>query len=210
MNWRQTGAAIGVLLLLAGGGALAEGELTAEMKPEGSVSREAGLEAWSRIHEVLSHPRCANCHVGEDNIPLWTTLDGEGTRPHGMNIIADETRIGAQNIPCSTCHVTSTLPNDTPHAPPHAGLDWQLAPVEMVWTGRTSAQICDQVRDPERNGDRDIAGLIEHITHDIEVRGFIAWGFEPGPGREPAPFGAQAHLDDFIAWGAAGMPCESD
>ena len=31
--------------------------------PPGSVSRAKGLEAWKRIEAVVTHPRCANCHV---------------------------------------------------------------------------------------------------------------------------------------------------
>ncbi|MBT0958064.1 hypothetical protein IV417_11760 [Alphaproteobacteria bacterium KMM 3653] len=181
--------------------------LTAEVTPE------AGLEAWDRLHEVFTHPRCINCHVGEEAVPLWTTTHGANpgeTRPHGMNIHGGDSRVGAEYIDCGTCHVTSTRPNTTPGAPPHAGLDWQLAPLEFQWTGKTPAEICAQVRDPERNGGRDGAGLIEHITHDAEVAGFITWGFTPGAGREPAPGSLQSHLDDTAAWVAAGMPCPGD
>lgn len=42
--------------------AVAEGENVNINPPaEGSVSREEGLDAWSRIYEVTSHPRCSNC-----------------------------------------------------------------------------------------------------------------------------------------------------
>ena len=40
--------------------------------PPGSVSRAEGLEAWKRIEAVVTHPRCANCHVDEKAIPMWT------------------------------------------------------------------------------------------------------------------------------------------
>lgn len=189
--------------------ALAEGStLTAPQLAEGSVDPEQGLAAWDRMHAVFSHPRCANCHVDAQNVPLWSVAgQAQMTRPHGMNIHAGESRNGSEHLPCTTCHVTSNTPNDVPHAPPHAGIDWQLAPVEFVWTDRTSAEICAQIRDPDRNGGRDLAGLVKHVTHDADVGGFITWGFTPGGGREPAPFGMQAHLDDIVTWGAAGMPC---
>jgi hypothetical protein len=169
------------------------------MRPEGSVSEADGLAAWERMHEVFSHPRCANCHVDEGNTPLWSMTSTGKTRPHGMNIVAGESRIGAETLLCSTCHVTSLRPNSVANAAPHVGVPWQLAPAEFVWTGKSSAEICRQIRDPERNGGRDLAGLVEHITHDAEVKAFITWGFTPGAGREPAPFGMQAHLDDTIA-----------
>jgi hypothetical protein len=184
--------------------------LSVTMPAAGSVSVTDGLAAWDRIHDVFSHPRCSNCHVDAENVPLWSDNSDNGARPHGMNINAGDSRIGVEYLPCSTCHITSTAPNSIANAPPHAGLDWQLAPVEFVWTGRSSAEICAQVKDPDRNGGRDFAGLVEHVTHDAKVTGFISWGFAPGGGREPAPYGLQAHLDDILTWGGAGMPCPTD
>ena len=99
--------------------------------------------------------------------------------------------MGAEGLSCSTCHVTSTRPNSVPHAAPHTGMNWKLAPLEFQWVDKTSAEICAQMRDPARNGGRDAAGLIEHITHDAEVIGFITWGFNPGAGRAPAPAGCR-------------------
>ncbi len=36
-----------------------------------------GLKAWKRIEAVVTHPRCANCHVDAKAIPIWTPA-GEG------------------------------------------------------------------------------------------------------------------------------------
>ena len=209
---KRTGMALALTIVASGATIAAEGEhgLTVTEKEEGSVSREQGLQAWSNIHEVISHPRCANCHTDEVSRPMWSGPEFKEARPHGMNINAGESRTGAETIPCQTCHVTSTLPNDTPHAPPHTGMEWHLAPVEMVWFGVAENEICAQLRDPERNGGRDGAALIEHITHDAEVKGLISWGFDPGGGREAAPGSMQQHLDDTINWIAAGMPCPQD
>lgn len=216
---RIAGAAAGpaVALALALGAAPPPSRLAAEggggLVPPGDpgeVGREEGLAAWERIHAVVSHPRCANCHVDEGGIPMWTGPSHVTPGPHGMNIAGGESRMGVELLPCATCHVTSALPNLKPHAAPHAGLDWRLAPAEMVWFGRTAEQICDQLRDPARNGGREAADLVEHITHDAEASGFIAWGFAPGGGREAAPGSLQAHLDDMAAWTAAGMPCPQD
>jgi hypothetical protein len=110
----------------------AEGEASDEMPPPGSVGKAEGLETWKRIEAVVTHPRCANCHVGPDNIPMWTVAGENKSRPHGMNIHAGDSRIGAETLVCSTCHMTSTAPNEVPHAAPHVGIDWQLAPVEFA------------------------------------------------------------------------------
>ncbi|MBV0912178.1 hypothetical protein [Anianabacter salinae] len=188
--------------------ALAAGEeFTIDMPPEGSVSRAAGLEAWDRIYEVTSHPRCSNCHVGEDNIPLWSGPSYGGTMPHGMNVNGGESRIGAEYVPCQACHAyREEGANDAPHMAPQVAETWALAPVETQWLGKSSTEICAQLRDPERNLGHDLMGLAEHIQHSALVQ----WGWTPGGGREPAPYSVQEHIDDLLIWGVAGFPCATD
>ncbi|PIB24111.1 hypothetical protein BFP76_02400 [Amylibacter kogurei] len=189
----------------------AEGETDLVVtQPTTPISTERGMAAWDRIYAVASHPRCANCHVDARNIPIWTDDATGMDRVHGMHINAGESRLGAEGLMCATCHMTSTRPNTIEHAPPHAGIPWQLAPVEFLWHGQSSVNICEQMRNADRNGGRDGAGLVEHILHDVSLGGFIAWGFNPGAGREPAPGTLQEHLDDMITWTAAGMPCPND
>ncbi|SMX26084.1 hypothetical protein TRP8649_00157 [Pelagimonas phthalicica] len=191
--------------------ALAEGEgdpiAVKNIPAPGSVTLEDGLVAFARIFEVASHPRCANCHVGESNIPMWSGPSYGKTRPHGMNINAGESRIGAETVMCSTCHRTNSDLASAPHAPPHFGIDWQLAPVEFVWFGKTDKEICEQMKDPERNGGRDWEGLVDHLIHDASLYGPVLWGWNPGGTREPAPYSLQQHVDDMAIWGVAGQPC---
>ena len=185
----------------------AEGEnLTIDPPAEGSVTRAAGLEAWGRIYEVTSHPRCSNCHVGADNRPMWSGPTYGRTRKHGMNINAGESRIGAETVLCSACHAYREGLNDTPHAAPQVAMNWQLAPVEAEWFGKSSVEICNQLRDPERNGGRDMLALASHLDHDL----ILHWAWNPGGGREPAPYSLQEHVNDILAWGVAGFPCEND
>ena len=173
---------------------------------EGSVTRAEGLAAWTRIYEVTSHPRCSNCHVGADNRPMWSGPSYGRTRVHGMNINAGDSRIGAETIPCSTCHAQRGSVNDTPHAPPQVRAEWQLAPVEAEWFGKSSDEICAQLRDPERNGDRSVLDLAQHLDHDV----ILHWAWAPGGGREPAPYSLQEHVNDVLTWGVAGFPCAMD
>jgi hypothetical protein len=35
-----------------------------------AFGQDAGTAAWTPVYEVFSHPRCANCHVGQD----WTLI----------------------------------------------------------------------------------------------------------------------------------------
>ena len=167
-----------------------------------------GLAAWSRIYEVVSHPRCANCHTGASDRPMWSGPSYGRSRPHGMNIRAGESRIGAETLPCRTCHVTTleTPDNSVPHAAPQVSDAWRLAPVEADWFGRSSAFICAQLRDPERNGGRTVAELMDHLEHDV----ILHWAWSPGGGRQPAPYNLKTHVDDLKEWGDAGQPCPQD
>ncbi|KAB1070878.1 hypothetical protein F6X51_21040 [Methylobacterium planeticum] len=178
-----------------------------DVLPSGSVSSQAGLEAWTRIEAVVTHPRCANCHVDAAGIPMWTPAGETKTRAHGMNIHAGESRIGAETIACSTCHITSTDPNEPAPAPLRSGIDWQLAPVEFLWFDKTGAEICEQLKDAKRNGGRDTAGLLEHLRHDASLNGFIPRAWQPGAGRSTPPGSFEDHVKDVALWGAAGQPC---
>ena len=96
----------------------AKDDATKDALPPGSVSRAEGLEAWKRIEAVVTHPRCANCHVDANAIPIWTPAGETKPRAHGMNIHGGESRIGAELLTCSTCHMTSTQANDPAPSPP--------------------------------------------------------------------------------------------
>ena len=169
-----------------------------------ALAQDTGLAVWSKIYEVFSHPRCANCHVGPDNVPIWSGPSyGPKTRPHGMNINGGASRIGAEHIACSSCHTHRN--SQLPHGPPGAAV-WLLPPVSMQWLGKSSAEICAQIKDPARNGDRTIAKIADHIEHDALVH----WGWAPGPGREPAPFSAAQVVEFLKQWDAAGAPCPAE
>lgn len=176
----------------------------------GSISVEEGLANWQLFYEVASHPRCANCHVGADNRPMWSGPSYGRTRPHGMNINAGESRIGAETLLCSTCHTDmegmEAVSNDTPHAAPRVAMTWQLAPVEAEWFGKSSAYICEQLKDPARNGERTIREVAVHLDHDL----ILHWAWEPGGNREPAPHSLQATMDALMKWAAAGTPCPTE
>ena len=137
---------------------------------------------------------------------MWSGPTYGEARPHGMNINAGESRIGAEYIPCSTCHAMRDGVNDVPHAAPQVAMSWQLAPVEAAWFGKSSVEICNQLRDPERNGDRDYLALASHLDHDL----ILHWAWNPGGGREPAPYDLQTHVNDVLEWGVAGYPCQND
>ena len=171
--------------------------------PFAGHAQDTGEAAWARIFEVASHPRCTNCHVGGDGRPAWDNLGYGPKRLHGMNIVAGESRIGAESIPCRACHIGAAGDNAVPHAAPQVDDAWRLPPTELAWRGKSSAEICAQLRDPDTNDGFSPEELVEHVRTSV----FVAYGFTPGAGRDPAP-GTLADLTrDFEIWTAAGMPC---
>ena len=175
--------------------------------PSGSVSVAEGLTNWQKFYEVASHPRCSNCHTGADNMPMWSGPSYGKTRPHGMNINAGDSRIGAETLFCSTCHTTlaevDPNANRVPHSAPRVAMAWALAPVEAEWFGKSSSYICNQLKDPDRNGERTIKEVAVHLDHDL----ILHWAWNPGGDREPAPHSLQETMDALMKWAAAGTPC---
>ena len=56
--------------------------LAAPAVAQDQPGRAEGLAAWERIYAVTQHPRCANCHVGADGLPMWEGLGyGPGAFP---------------------------------------------------------------------------------------------------------------------------------
>jgi hypothetical protein len=115
-------------------------------------------------------------------------------------------RIGAgvPGLPCRSCHGTANTSTLTPSIASVPGsAAWVLAPASMAWQGKSIRDICLQIQDPARNGGRSLEKLRDHVAKDAVV----AWAFEPGEGRAPAP-GTQAQLAALIAaWIETGAQC---
>ncbi len=175
--------------------------LQADQQPAaGEQLAAGGLAAWAKFHEVVSHPRCANCHVA-DGRPMWSGPSYGETRAHGMNVGGDpELLFGYPGMTCDTCHMAENA--GVPHGPPGAEV-WHLPPASMAWWGVSSAEICAQIKDPARNGGRSLADVQTHIAEDARV----AWGWAPGPGRDPAPYSAAEAASFIEARAADGAPC---
>jgi hypothetical protein len=145
--------------------------------------------------KVLQHPRCVNCHPVGDQ-----PLQGKG-EPHEPGVVRGDDGFGAVGLRCNTCHQAENYaPSGLPGHP-----KWHVAPREMAWEGKTLAEICEQIKDGQRNGGMDLAALHEHMAHDT----LVGWACNPGANREPAP-GTQARLGELIkAWIDSGAVCPS-
>jgi hypothetical protein len=73
----------------------------------------------------------------------------------------------------------------------------------MAWEGKSIGEICAQLKDPRRNGGRQVEELIHHIGEDS----LVGWGWAPGSGREPVP-GTQKIAGALVqAWVQTGAAC---
>jgi hypothetical protein len=156
--------------------------------------RAKAIALFREAGKVIQHPRCINCHpVG--NRPTQSDL----MRPHQPLVTRGKDGHGVPGMKCSTCHQAANYDAATVPGDPH----WHLAPASMAWQGRSLGQICAQIKDPKRNGGKDMAALIRHMAEDS----LVGWAWSPGKGRTPAP-GTQAEFAALIkAWAAAGAHC---
>lgn len=191
-------------LAIAAGAHSALSQEAVPADPTPAVDPAKGLPEWEKIYAVFSHPRCASCHV-EDDHPRWSGEHYGGTRVHAFNVQRgeDESGFGNAGLRCTTCHFDSN--SNILHGPPGAP-NWHLAPVEMVWWEKSSAEICSQIKDPARNGGRTLEEIAEHVRDDK----LVAWGWSPGPGREPAPGSAEETFEALQNWAANGSRCPSN
>ena len=156
---------------------------------------------FSEAAKVITNPRCMNCHPASDR-----PLQGNDKHVHIPPVVRGEAGVGGPGNQCAACHMQSNytlLEPATAYQSIPGHPRWGLAPIEMAWEGKSVGEICIQLKDPERNGGRDLTLLHEHIAHDD----LVAWGWNPGSGRAPAP-GSQARLGELIqAWIDTGAHC---
>ena len=186
------GAALAALLAASGCAAARSGA------PRQAASESAAsLAAWSTVYAVLQHPRCANCHP-PDRLPR----QGDLGAPHAQNVQGGPDGRGLFAMRCDACHAGANLPGA--HLPPGAP-NWHLPPEEtpMVFLGRSSGELCRQLKDPARNGGKQPEELFEHMAHDA----LVLWGWSPGEGRNPVPIPHAELVGAVRTWVDGGCAC---
>ncbi|MBD9638971.1 Isoquinoline 1-oxidoreductase subunit [Ensifer sp. ENS07] len=168
-----------------------------------SDERARSVALFEEAGKVIQHPRCVNCHPATER-----PLQGMTMHPHQPPVFRGEGGMGLVGMQCNTCHSEQNTPvigqADTLKSIP-GNPAWHLAPIEMAWEGKTLGQICVQLKDPKRNGDKTMEEIVEHMAHDD----LVGWGWQPGDGREPVP-GTQEEFGKLIqAWVNTGAACPS-
>jgi hypothetical protein len=156
--------------------------------------KERSLALFTEAGKVITHPRCVNCHPAGDR-----PLQGEDGHPHEPLVVRGADGLGAIGMRCTTCHGPANFdPGGVPGHPM-----WHVAPIDMAWAGKSLGEICEQIKDPKRNGGKPIKQIVEHMAEDT----LVGWGWAPGGNREPAP-GTQKEFGELIrAWAETGAVC---
>jgi hypothetical protein len=203
---------IGIITVLLGAGSLlltasAEAQNREELHPPSAFAGITDPQARSRAlfteaAKVIMSPRCMNCHPA-GNRPL----QGNDQHPHEPFVPRGDAGVGIAGNTCQACHTDRnfTVGDRASYQSIPGHVRWGLAPVAMAWQGKSPGEICAQLKDRNRNGGRNLAQLYEHLAKDD----LVAWGWNPGFGREPVP-GTQARLGELIqAWIDTGAQCPS-
>src|SRR5207253_11346827 len=69
--------------------------------------------------------------------------------------------------------------------------------------GVSSGELCRTLKDEKANGGKDLAALLEHVSHDK----LVLWGWSPGVGRDPVSVPHSEFAAKFKVWVEAGAPC---
>ena len=90
---------------------------------------------------------------------------------------------------------------------PGADEDWRLAPLAMGWEGLSEAALCRQLKNPDHNGGRTGAGIIDHLRSDL-----VKWAWSPGSdtrgrARSVPPLPYADFLKAATDWVASGAEC---
>ncbi|HTL10059.1 MAG TPA: hypothetical protein VL307_17415 [Chitinophagaceae bacterium] len=147
-------------------------------------------KAFLAAYKVLMSPRCMNCHPKGD-VPL----QGDDSHLHTQGVQRGVDGKGVYALKCANCHQPSNLPGL--HMPP-GNPNWHLPPanMKMVFEGKTPRELAAQLKDVKRNGNKTLAQLIDHVSHDE----LVLAGWNPGEGRTLPPLSHEEFAKNFKAW----------
>jgi hypothetical protein len=197
MNWRTSRALwlpIIAAVAVAVSGFLFQLALADRSFVRPAVAETSDADIFKPIATVLRNPRCMNCHPVGDR-----PHQGDDRHVHLQNVTRGVDDMGFVNLRCSACHRDENNGySGVPGAP-----NWHLAPLSMGWEGLNDGQLCIVLKDKAKNGDRDVAALVEHMSSDK----LVLWGWSPGASRKPISTPHDEFVKQLNAWASAGAPC---
>jgi alcohol dehydrogenase (cytochrome c) len=215
-------------------------ELPAQPKSGGTKEWRAIYSVLTSPRCLNCHPVKSNLprwpHTSDNSGDVQDyPRQGDDRHPHYFQVLRGDTTafetaektgivhpgIGTPYERCTFCHGPvndaktgipgTTNPDFNPGEP-----FWLLAPASMAWESApgvpmTGAQLCAQLKDRARNGNRSLAD----IQHHLETEPLVNWAWNPGtrPNGQPRttpPISHSELLADFQKWIAGGAPCPTD
>ncbi len=176
------------------------GSVFAQSTAPAKATAADGSKLFEPIRRVLQNPRCQNCHIPGD-----APLQYDGGMVHAQNVRRGADGKGFAALQCSACHQSENSAAVLgPHAPPGAP-DWHLPPenMNMIFIGLNARDLCLTVKDPKRNGKRNMEDFVHHMAEDK----LVDWGWHPGGDRKPVPISKEDTVSAVKAWVVAGAPC---
>jgi hypothetical protein len=194
--------ALGASLLFASAvvAQVQQSELRKPSDFDGITDQKArSVALFEEMTKVITSPRCINCHPRDDH-----PRQGDDMHLHRPAVVRGVDDTGAPGLHCDTCHgqEQTAFVGSPGSIPGHEG--WRLAPLSMAWIGFTHKEICEELKDPKRNGNRSLADIVNHhLTEPL-----VASSWQHGDvNRTPLPadhatFGALTR-----AWVDSGAAC---
>ena len=178
--------------------AAAPGELLSASAFDGITDRvERSRALFAEASRVMLSPRCLNCHPDGDS-----PTQSDRMLVHDPPVYRGAADNGVPGLECTSCHQEKNAElARIPGAP-----KWHLAPRVMAWVGKTPSSLCEQLKDPARNGRRSLAQVVEHAEHDA----IVGWGWQPGAARTQPPGDQRAYGALMAAWVRDGAECPKE
>ncbi len=183
-----------LIVLLFSGSAFAQQSGLAAVSAFDTITDndKRGVALFQEAGKVITHPRCLNCHPPDDH-----PRQGEAMRVHEPPVERGAGGMGASGMRCFTCHGAANFERVP------GNVKWMLAPIEMAWFGRSLGEICEQIKDPKRNGGKSLSDIVRHMAEDE----LVGWGWKPTAMVSPVP-GTQKEFGALIrAWADNGAQC---
>ncbi len=151
------------------------------------------------LYAKFQHPRCLNCHH-------FKAADGMGSQPLPGEAPTSPRHRELKDGDCHACHTHAVT------GVPPAFQQWQAAPIEMDWTGKSAEETCQLIKQAKQGEFADPTRMAEHLKHDRLIDWALTRGRVPPAGspqvRDRVPGNRQEWIAEVEAWINGGMRCD--
>ena len=126
-------------------------------------TRRARWRCSRRRARSSCSPRCLNCHPAGDRPRAGRRACIRTSRRY----VRGDDDFGASRA----CAAHMPRPGQLRSRPASPAIpNGMLAPIEMAWIGKSLGEICEQIKDPARNGGKSMEQIVEHMARRFAGR----------------------------------------